>query len=41
MHGLKYEKNDARRATVLARVDGYMKRAEELKTHLEEQVRGG
>mmetsp|Transcript_21695 Transcript_21695/g.43341 ORF Transcript_21695/g.43341 Transcript_21695/m.43341 type:complete len:455 (+) Transcript_21695:269-1633(+) len=37
MHGLKYEKNDARRATVLARVDGYMKRAEELKTHLEEQ----
>ncbi|GMI09933.1 hypothetical protein TrLO_g9156 [Triparma laevis f. longispina] len=37
MHGLKYEKNDARRATVLQRVDGYMKRAEELKTHIEEK----
>mmetsp|Transcript_20072 Transcript_20072/g.37427 ORF Transcript_20072/g.37427 Transcript_20072/m.37427 type:complete len:457 (+) Transcript_20072:255-1625(+) len=37
MHGLKYEKNDARRATVLQRVDGYMKRAEELKQHIEEK----
>jgi hypothetical protein len=29
--GLKYEKNPATKATITQRVDGYMKRAEDLK----------
>lgn len=36
--GLKYEKNEARKRTIYERVDGYMKRAEELKDHLEKQA---
>ena len=40
MTGMKYEKNPSRRATVLKRVDGYMKRAEELKIHLEKGQEG-
>ena len=35
--GLKYEKNDARRKLVLERVDGYMKRAEELRDYINAQ----
>ena len=35
--GLKYEKNEARKRTIIERVEGYMKRAEELKSHLEKQ----
>ena len=31
MTGLKYEKNPTTRDTIKARVDGYMKRAEDLK----------
>ncbi|KAH8048129.1 hypothetical protein JL722_12730 [Aureococcus anophagefferens] len=37
MTGVKYEKNPAARATILQRVDGYMKRAEDLKDVLEKQ----
>eukprot|EP00588_Corethron_pennatum_P014771 CAMPEP_0194273816 /NCGR_PEP_ID=MMETSP0169-20130528/7077_1 /TAXON_ID=218684 /ORGANISM="Corethron pennatum, Strain L29A3" /LENGTH=448 /DNA_ID=CAMNT_0039016881 /DNA_START=159 /DNA_END=1505 /DNA_ORIENTATION=- len=36
MVGLKYEKNEARRQTILERVDGYMRRAEELSVHMAE-----
>jgi vacuolar protein-sorting-associated protein 4 len=35
MTGLKYEKNPAARQRVLEKVDGYMKRAEQLKNSLE------
>lgn len=35
--GLKYEKNNARRKLLMERVEGYMKRAEQLKQHLKEQ----
>ena len=35
--GLKYEKNDARRKLVMERVDGYMKRAEELRDYINAQ----
>lgn len=37
MTGVKYEKNPAARDTILKRVEGYMKRAEDLKTVLEQQ----
>ena len=37
MTGLKYEQNPAARKMILERVDGYMKRAEEIKTALESQ----
>mmetsp|Transcript_16090 Transcript_16090/g.64988 ORF Transcript_16090/g.64988 Transcript_16090/m.64988 type:complete len:456 (+) Transcript_16090:179-1546(+) len=37
MTGVKYEKNPAARATILQRVEGYMKRAEDLKDVLEKQ----
>lgn len=36
MTGLKYEKNPAARDTIKARVDGYMKRAEDLKNALKD-----
>jgi len=35
--GLKYEKNEQRRKLVLERVEGYMKRAEELRDYLLKQ----
>ncbi|KAL7562018.1 hypothetical protein ACA910_011066 [Epithemia clementina (nom. ined.)] len=35
--GLKYEKNEARKKLVLDRVEGYMKRAEELSDYLKKQ----
>ena len=35
--GLKYEKNDARKKLVLERVEGYMKRAEELRDYVAKQ----
>lgn len=35
--GLKYEKNEQRRKLVLERVEGYMKRAEELRDYLQKQ----
>ena len=35
--GIKYEKNDARRKLVMERVDGYMKRAEELRDYINAQ----
>lgn len=35
--GLKYEKNEARKALILERVEGYMKRAEELSDYLKKQ----
>ena len=35
--GLKYEKNEARKKLVLERVEGYMKRAEELSDYLKKQ----
>ncbi|GMI25884.1 hypothetical protein TrCOL_g9372 [Triparma columacea] len=41
MTGLKYEKNKARKDTILKRVDGYFKRAEELKKYIDEQKNGG
>mmetsp|Transcript_20409 Transcript_20409/g.60850 ORF Transcript_20409/g.60850 Transcript_20409/m.60850 type:complete len:455 (-) Transcript_20409:64-1428(-) len=37
MTGVKYEKNPAARDTILKRVEGYMKRAEDLKTVIEQQ----
>jgi len=37
MTGLKYEQNPAARKMILDRVDGYMKRAEEIKNVLETQ----
>ena len=37
MTGLKYEKNEARKKTILLRVDGYMKRAEELSDYIKKQ----
>ena len=37
MAGLKYEKNPATKATITARVDGYMKRAEDLKVVVERE----
>ena len=36
--GLKYEKNEARKKLVLERVEGYMKRAEELSDYLKKQA---
>ena len=36
--GLKYEKNEARKKLVIDRVEGYMKRAEELRDHLQKQA---
>mmetsp|Transcript_7064 Transcript_7064/g.9974 ORF Transcript_7064/g.9974 Transcript_7064/m.9974 type:complete len:450 (-) Transcript_7064:169-1518(-) len=36
--GLKYEKNEARKKLVIERVEGYMKRAEELRDHLNKQA---
>lgn len=35
--GLKYEKNEARKKLVIERVEGYMKRAEELSDYLKKQ----
>jgi vacuolar protein-sorting-associated protein 4 len=35
--GLKYEKNEARKKLVLERVEGYMKRAEELRDYVAKQ----
>lgn len=35
--GLKYEKNEARKKLVLERVEGYMKRAEELRDYVNKQ----
>ena len=35
--GLKYEKNEARKKLVLERVEGYMKRAEEISDYLKKQ----
>lgn len=35
--GLKYEKNEARKKLILERVEGYMKRAEELSEYLKKQ----
>lgn len=35
--GLKYEKNEARKKLILERVEGYMKRAEELRDYLNKQ----
>eukprot|EP00542_Grammatophora_oceanica_P011832 CAMPEP_0194047258 /NCGR_PEP_ID=MMETSP0009_2-20130614/23689_1 /TAXON_ID=210454 /ORGANISM="Grammatophora oceanica, Strain CCMP 410" /LENGTH=445 /DNA_ID=CAMNT_0038692815 /DNA_START=81 /DNA_END=1418 /DNA_ORIENTATION=+ len=35
--GLKYEKNEQRKKTILARVEGYLNRAEELRDYLEKQ----
>lgn len=35
--GLKYEKNDARKKLILERVEGYMKRAEELRDYVNKQ----
>lgn len=35
--GLKYEKNEARKKLILERVEGYMKRAEELRDHINKQ----
>lgn len=35
--GLKYEKNEQRKKLVIERVEGYMKRAEELRDHLNKQ----
>mmetsp|Transcript_21322 Transcript_21322/g.31231 ORF Transcript_21322/g.31231 Transcript_21322/m.31231 type:complete len:455 (-) Transcript_21322:405-1769(-) len=37
MTGLKYEKNQARKDTIMERVEGYMKRAEELSEYLKKQ----
>ncbi|TFJ80315.1 hypothetical protein NSK_008345, partial [Nannochloropsis salina CCMP1776] len=37
MAGLKYEKNPATKATIQARVEGYMKRAEDLKEVVEKE----
>jgi vacuolar protein-sorting-associated protein 4 len=36
--GLKYEKNETRKKMVLERVEGYMKRAEELRDYLQKQA---
>mmetsp|Transcript_53906 Transcript_53906/g.109908 ORF Transcript_53906/g.109908 Transcript_53906/m.109908 type:complete len:466 (+) Transcript_53906:47-1444(+) len=41
MTGLKYEQNPAARKMILERVDGYMKRAEEIKTVLAEKQGAG
>jgi vacuolar protein-sorting-associated protein 4 len=35
--GLKYEKNEARKKLILERVEGYMKRAEELRDYITKQ----
>jgi len=35
--GLKYEKNEARKKLIIERVEGYMKRAEELRDYLSKQ----
>jgi vacuolar protein-sorting-associated protein 4 len=35
--GLKYEKNEARKTLILQRVEGYMKRAEELRDYIQLQ----
>jgi vacuolar protein-sorting-associated protein 4 len=35
--GLKYEKNDARKKLIMERVEGYMKRAEELRDYVTKQ----
>ena len=35
--GLKYEKNDARKKLIIERVEGYMKRAEELRDYINKQ----
>lgn len=39
--GLKYEKNEARKKLILERVEGYMKRAEELRDYLNKQTELG
>ncbi len=36
--GLKYEKNEARKKLIIERVEGYMKRAEELRDYLQKQA---
>src|SRR5210317_1235107 len=36
--GLKYEENDSRKKLILERVEGYMKRAEELRDYLNKQA---
>lgn len=36
--GLKYEKNESRKKLILERVEGYMKRAEELRDYLNKQA---
>ena len=37
MVGMKYEKNEARKNTILERVEGYMKRAEELSDYIKKK----
>lgn len=37
MTGMKYEKNEARKNTIMERVEGYMKRAEELSDYLKKK----
>lgn len=39
--GLKYEKNETRKKLILERVEGYMKRAEELRDYLNKQAELG
>lgn len=41
MTGLKYEKNPATRQTIMGRVDGYMKRAEDLKVEFKKMHNNG
>jgi vacuolar protein-sorting-associated protein 4 len=36
--GIKYEKNPARKKMVMERIDGYMKRAEELRDHIKKET---
>ncbi|KAL9178877.1 hypothetical protein ACHAXT_011850 [Thalassiosira profunda] len=38
--GLKYEKNESKKKLIIERVEGYMKRAEELRDYLNKQVEG-
>eukprot|EP00584_Thalassiosira_punctigera_P015612 CAMPEP_0172551540 /NCGR_PEP_ID=MMETSP1067-20121228/40064_1 /TAXON_ID=265564 ORGANISM="Thalassiosira punctigera, Strain Tpunct2005C2" /NCGR_SAMPLE_ID=MMETSP1067 /ASSEMBLY_ACC=CAM_ASM_000444 /LENGTH=85 /DNA_ID=CAMNT_0013339345 /DNA_START=315 /DNA_END=568 /DNA_ORIENTATION=+ len=36
--GLKYEKNESKKRLIIERVEGYMKRAEELRDYLNKQA---
>ena len=40
MTGVKYEKNKAAQDTILRRVEGYMKRAEDLKNVIDQKASG-